>query len=297
MTQKQLFGIAKYPVALTILYLVLRQADWEAIRGYASSMPALLLVVAFLVFTLAQFASAARMNVYYKYLGKPLRFGYSIRLYYVGLFYNILLPGGIGGDAYKVYLLKKQKDYPVREGILIQLANRANGLLVLLLMVYAMLPFMDLPLPYPTIYAIMAALTIITIIGYIIALRTLLKSVAGAEWRALPYSMAAQLLNVICMLLLWSGIASDGYMAEFIFLFQVAAVAGMIPIAIGGLGIREFTFFYGAKWLAEQSGNPINSELGVVISLLMFAITVASALVGLLWLHRISKMNPCSEPK
>ncbi len=293
MIKKKWIAVAKYPIALLILYFVLRQADWHAIVGYAQNIPLVILLLVFALFTVAQCLSAARMNLYYRKVGKPLHWWYNVQLYYVGLVYNILLPGGIGGDAYKIYLLKRQKDYPVGEGVRIQLATRGNGLLVLLLSAYAMLPFIDLPLSRPQVLLLVVGLVVVTVAGYVVASRLLLKDIARIEWSALPYSVGVQGLNVLCMTLLWANLTQDGYLAEYILLFQLAAIAGMIPITIGGLGIRELTFFYGAQWISHISGNSVDGELGVVISLLMFAITVMSAVIGLRWLHSIGKMNPC----
>ena len=36
----------------------------------------------------------------------------SLKLYYKGMFYNIMLPGGIGGDGYKGYYLHNTLHVP-----------------------------------------------------------------------------------------------------------------------------------------------------------------------------------------
>jgi hypothetical protein len=36
--------------------------------------------------------------------GLKLNPKYNLRLYFLGLFYNVLLPGGIGGDGYKIFM-------------------------------------------------------------------------------------------------------------------------------------------------------------------------------------------------
>ncbi len=294
--KKRILGFAKYPIALLILYWVLQAADWDAIQTHVKAISPPLLIAAILCFTLAQMASALRMNAYYRHMGKPLSFAYGIRLYYVALFYNVILPGGIGGDAYKVYLLKKQMDYPIGEGIRIQLATRTNGLLVLLLSLYLTLPFMGLPFPMPLILAAVLLSCACTIIGYAILSRMLLKEVSRMEWRALPYSVGVQGFNILCMICLWAALSDGAQLIPYVFLFQLAAIAGMIPISIGGLGIREFTFFYGATLIGQLTGTALDPELGVVISLLVFAITVISALIGLLWIERIQQMSPCATP-
>ena len=55
----------------------------------------------------------------------PLR---NIKLYYVGMFYNLFLPGGIGGDGYKVWMLRREFSSSWKSLILISFLERLNGL-------------------------------------------------------------------------------------------------------------------------------------------------------------------------
>ncbi len=52
-------------------------------------------------------ASAARWSAYLDALEIPMRFLVTLRLYFVGTFFNSFLPSGIGGDAYKAVRLGK----------------------------------------------------------------------------------------------------------------------------------------------------------------------------------------------
>lgn len=290
---KRYLSMAKYPIAIAILIYVLGQADIEKIVGYVLHIPPLWLLLSFVFFTLAQILSTMRMNYYYRTIERRIELRYSLVLYYVGLFYNIILPGGIGGDAYKVYLLKKVADYPVRQGIRIQLLTRANGLLILLLMLYVSACFMIFP--WPSVYTVGLAVvaSIGTIAAYFILSRRLLKEAFLVGVRALPYSLGVQGFNVLTMVALWYGLGGGVHLADCVFLFQLAAIAGMIPVTIGGLGIREFTFFYGADVINRFSNGQLDGEFGVTISLLVFAITAVSACIGLIWLGKIEKMKPC----
>lgn len=46
-------------------------------------------------------SSAARWSAYLDALEIPMPFGTTLRLYFIGTFFNAFLPSGIGGDAYK----------------------------------------------------------------------------------------------------------------------------------------------------------------------------------------------------
>jgi len=292
---KRLFSYAKYPIALAILYVVLQAADAQRIWAHMREMPVWALIASFAAFSIAQYIAVLRMNAYYAHIGRPLDFLYSLKLHYVALFYNIILPGGIGGDGYKVYLLKRRAGYPAKEGIRIQLLTRTNGLLILMLSLMLLLPF--LPSPFPLWAVVLAALGLAALgtVAYFWLIPVLLRGSRAMEWRALPYSCGVQGFNLLSMVLLWAGLSHSGaHLADYMFLFQAAAVAGMIPVTIGGLGIREFTFFYGAEWINRFSTTTLDPEMGIVISLLVFAVTAASALIGLIWLGRIRTLSPCA---
>ncbi|MCI5050371.1 MAG: flippase-like domain-containing protein [Rickettsiales bacterium] len=289
---KPIWQWLKYPIAFAILAFVLSEADAVKILDYALDMPIYWLVAIFLLFFAAQFFAVLRMNFYYRTVGKHIGLRYSLILHYVALFYNVILPGGIGGDAYKVFLLKRVAGYPAKQGIRIQLLTRTNGLLVLMLTLYGFACFIDWPYPAMWIYGSMATLTIITLVGYFVLSNWLLKESVSIALRALPYSFAVQGLNVLVMVAIWLAMGGESHAIIYMFLFQLAAVAGMIPITIGGLGIRELTFFFGAIWLSSLTGSFINPEFGVAISLMVFAYTVLHACVGLIWLGKVGKMHP-----
>src|ERR1700744_5483900 len=50
---------------------------------------------------LSMAVSAWRLLSFFRSIGLRLNAWYNARLYFLGLFYNFLLPGGIGGDGYK----------------------------------------------------------------------------------------------------------------------------------------------------------------------------------------------------
>ena len=68
------------------------------------------LLVTFILFNLSQIVSAKRVHTYLSNINITPTFKYQLMLYYVGMFYNTLLPGGIGGDAYKAYKFQKAFD-------------------------------------------------------------------------------------------------------------------------------------------------------------------------------------------
>ncbi|HRF24042.1 MAG TPA: lysylphosphatidylglycerol synthase transmembrane domain-containing protein, partial [Chitinophagaceae bacterium] len=70
------------------------------------------LVLALLTFVVSKIIASFRLNIYFKNIFIRLSEWTNLKLYWLGMFYNLFLPGSIGGDAYKVLLLKKKFNAP-----------------------------------------------------------------------------------------------------------------------------------------------------------------------------------------
>ena len=57
-------------------------------------------------------------------------------------------------------------------------------------------------------------------------------------------------------------------------MFFISSVVSVVPISIGGVGLRELTFLYGLNILG------LNPAVGVVGAFLFFIITILSSLIG-----------------
>jgi len=90
------------------------------------------LLLALLFFNLSKILSSLRLNIYFSHIGVKISEIYALKLYYIGMFYNLFLPGGVGGDGYKIYLLKKSHNIKVSTLITATLLDRLSGLIPLL---------------------------------------------------------------------------------------------------------------------------------------------------------------------
>jgi uncharacterized membrane protein YbhN (UPF0104 family) len=78
-----------------------------------------------------------------------------------------------------------------------------------------------------------------------------------------------------CVVALIYGLGIHQEYLPYLVIFLVSSVAAIIPITVGGLGLRELVFLYGAQLFG------LNQEISVAISMLFFLITVLSSLIGL----------------
>ena len=123
-------GIAVLKLLLSglLLFLVFSRIPfrevWEVVNG---AKPAYL-TGALLAFTLSKWLSARRLNAYFHRIAIPLSQSSNLKLYLLGMFYNLFLPGGIGGDAYKGYLLNRVFKTPPKRLAQALLLDRLSGL-------------------------------------------------------------------------------------------------------------------------------------------------------------------------
>lgn len=297
--KKRVFSILKYAVALCLLGWVLSRAELSRMAEHVTSLPPLAIITAMIAFNLSQWFSALRLRYYYENAGMRMSQGTALALNYAGMFYNLLLPGGIGGDAYKVYLMKRMASFPVMPGIRVQFANRGNGLLAMLMLMFGMLSSLDVGIRKEWLVLLATLLSAISVYGYRFIAAKFLKENAEITWAAFRYSLGVQIMALVAVVALVLGMHAQAGMVEYLLLFLTAAILGLLPMTVGGLGVREATFFYGAHFFNHYSTTPVvDAELGVTLSLLYFGVTALSSLPGILcgrWLSQNLGQNPAGE--
>ncbi len=229
----------------------------------------------------AQWASAMRMRSYAASRRLPLSIRHASALYFAGMFYNTMLPGGIGGDGYKIYTLHRWYDYPVSESIRLMLAERASGLCVLLLLFYPIFyssRFAHL-LPLAGFWLGVAALA--TILGYWLLTPHVTRESRSASLHAGFWSLWVQGGTLASALVLWHFMPLEGGWLDYASLFLLSCIAAVLPLTIGGLGMRELIFISAAPYAADSQAAML--AFAIACSALYLGVALVAGL-ALLWL-------------
>jgi uncharacterized membrane protein YbhN (UPF0104 family) len=268
--------------ALALGY-VLSRVDLTQVGALIARSSPVALLAALLLFNLSKIVSSLRLNRFFRLLGLELTETEALRLYYIGMFYNLFLPGGVGGDGYKIYLLKKHRGHGVGELLSATLLDRISGLAPLLFFAgilflfsrYAeLLPWLrwldwaGLLLLWPTLWALY---------------RYLFPRFRSAFLSTTLLGTLTQLLQLAAAWALGRALGLEGMMTELLTLFLLSSVAAVLPLSVGGVGIREFVFLYGFSLLG------LSPDPGVAFSLLFFLITALSSLTGLFLRHGLER--------
>ncbi|WP_026966668.1 lysylphosphatidylglycerol synthase transmembrane domain-containing protein [Algoriphagus terrigena] len=259
------------------LFLVFRKIDTDQLLQTAKSIQWLWLIPAVLFFVGSKIATAFRLNLYFKNIGLHISERQNWRLYLVGMFYNLFLPGGIGGDGYKVYLLNKHYKTPVKSLVQASLLDRLGGLvaIVFLLLIFIFAVDLDLPfaseIPWELLVGI-AALLVFP--AFWLMQKVLLKAFLPSFWKANAWSMAGQLAQLVCA---WFILKSLGVTENFLayqLVFLLSSIVAVLPLTIGGVGARELVFVYAHTYVG------IDEAIAVAFSLIFFLISAAVSLTG-----------------
>ena len=91
------------------------------------------LLAAFTVYGMGVLLAAWRWNLLLIHIGVRLGYPIVLRLAFIGLFFNLFVPGGIGGDLIKMVYLKRESGDRFPQAVLTVLLDRLLGLAGLLL--------------------------------------------------------------------------------------------------------------------------------------------------------------------
>ena len=259
------------------LYLVFQKIDTDNLLQLSKTLSWGWLIPAIVLFVGSKVATAIRLNAYFANIHISLSFWENWRLYLIGMFYNLFLPGGIGGDGYKVYLLNNQFKTPVKELLKASLLDRLGGLIAILGLLFGILLVIELPLPLgnPGIGKILFAVGAIGMIpGFWLLQKFLFSNFLPSFWQGIFWSLVGQLAQmaaVVCLLLALG--VQDKFLA-YQAVFLLSSIVAVLPLTIGGVGARELVVVYAHSYAGIQETE------AVAFSLLFFLISAAVSLSG-----------------
>jgi glycosyltransferase 2 family protein len=275
----------KFLFSLIAIIYIYSKIDISEIQKYIVGVNWYYIIIVYLLLHLSQVFSVLRMRYYFGNLGVTWKFKQYLSTYYIGMFLNTILPGGIGGDAYRLVVLD-EKTHLTKKAIFKRLiSERASGLYILLMMTCVMMPFSNLYFVINNSIMLLILIIAIISLGYFISVRYLLTENKKRAIGAMKYSFFVQLTSVISayfILMSFAHSSPSGIIVfDYLVIFNFSCIASILPISIGGVGIREMMFVMAAKFI------PIDSELGVTMSLFYFLIYLMVAITA--WIHFVRK--------
>jgi uncharacterized protein (TIRG00374 family) len=264
------------------------------------------LIPGFLCFGLVLVCGAFRWQLLMRVQGISLGWFRVWKLVMIGMFFNLCLPGGVGGDLIKVFFAMREAPKSKSAVFLSIIVDRIAGMFALIIVsagVFAWFykPLMSLPMIRAfliTVGVIFGAFLLLIAIGIVIDKFHLARrlppkmpghaaildtarafSIYARDWKAV-------LGAVLISMPLNAFIFGTAIFAAFAFVGNPGAAAmtsvipivntiSSLPISLAGIGVREGLF---SVMLHSLYGTP--EDLAVLISITGFALGVGWGLIG-----------------
>lgn len=277
-------------ISVLLLTWIAWKTDWSAVVPAVARMNVSLWLAAVGALIAAQAVSAWRWQM----LARPLGFERSVpqllSYYFIGMYFNLLLPTSVGGDVVRAWYLggKGGRRLAALAAVFV---DRFSGLLVLLGL--ACVGALWLPPDLPAwIAGFVWGTAACAVVG--IAAAPLLARLGDGPSRRLHkvrlalatltaprlligstlLSLGVQAANVLLVVLLGEAIGAPVPFAYYWVLVPMVTLLTMLPVSINGTGVREgaMVLFLAPLGIPETTAVPLG--------LLWFTVFLAASLVG-----------------
>ncbi len=305
--KKAAFTAVQILVTLGILYIVFHSPEKRArMREALGNSDKIWLVGGFFAYGFVELFAAVRWNILLRVQGinlSPLRL---TALLMIGIFFNLFLPGGTGGDVVKTFYLLKETPGKNVQALLAVLIDRVVGLLGLMVVTIIM---MGLRYKWLAAFPITAGLTNFLLGLLIVALAGILFSFAVTGFNlvqklphrmpfrdkfvelSVAYNLYASAWKASLVAFIFSIGVHIGSFAVFYFsgrafrataslldFFAIMPIVNTItslPISVAGVGVRE-------KLFEELLGNlcHVPDPVAVLVSTSGFLVLAAWGVIG-----------------
>lgn len=282
--RKKGITLLKVVVSAALLYFIFTKLNVAEVFETVKKAKPLYLVFALAFFVSSKRIAAFRLNLYFHQLEIFLTQLSNLKLYLLGMFYNLFLPGGIGGDAYKGYVIKKKFEVETKKVVSVLVLDRLSGLLLLFMYACGLSVFLEISALIH--FKILFVLAIpISLMAFYFLNTKFFGYVLPVFWKSVGYSALVQLSQLVCVYFILKSLNIETHVVAYLVIFLISSIVSVVPLTIGGIGSRELTFFYGAAWLG------LNESTSVGVSMLFFLITALVSLIGIYYHFKRPKLD------
>lgn len=280
--KKSLLTALKIGVSLSLMIWVLSKLDWTQIGVVFTKADILFFILAIIFFVASQLVSVFRFDLFLRKEGVRISFWVNAQLYLLGMFYNFFIPGGVGGDAYKAYVLSKAYNKSLKSLGKIVFLDRFIGLVAIGFTISILLIFIEVP-----IHQYLKWLGVVLgFLGTLIILKLSNKFFHTHKKRiylGFLYSVLSQIFQLLCILCIIKSFAIEGNTIIYLTMFLISSILSIVSFA--GIGIREAVFYYGAHWFN------FNEDSSTIIALSFSLMTMVISFFGIIYVFKEIKFQ------
>lgn len=293
------------PLVTVALYvLIFYRLDLGALASRLGSTRLGYVTAGVVLYCCGQALSAYKWHLLLRPVRLAVPYSRILAFYFTGMFFNIFLPTIVGGDAVKAILLARETGAPARSTMTVFMERNVGLLALLTVATFAAwrmpsLDLFDVSLFILTL-AIFAAFILVNLLlisrspyglaDRIVALTPLarLHAPGASLYQAIiPYtrnlqallvtfflSLIFQAIVIVVVFLNTRALDQSFPMSAIAVFVPLISLAGMIPVSLNGLGVRDVLYLL----LFGQLGA--SPDVSVSLALLYFAVTLIASLPG-----------------
>ncbi len=282
--RKRLLTVLKIVISGLLIYFIFTKINFKDVLDTLKTGNPYYLAIGTLLVLLSKVIASFRLNLYFHHIEVKITQWSNLKLYFLGMFYNLFLPGGIGGDAYKGYVIQKEFKSGTKRVVSVLLLDRLSGML--LIFIYAcilgLLMESDLFQPFRILFIVAIPLSIFT---FWWINRKFFGYALPVFWKSLGHSALVQLSQLICVFFILKSLGVQFNQLEYLLVFLISSIVSVIPLTIGGIGSREVTFLYGADWLG------LHADTSIGVSFVFFLMTALISFIGIVYHFKKPKLE------
>ena len=220
--RKHALTALKVFVSVALIYFIFTKLDVANVVAILKTTNPFYLFIAAIFLVLSKVFASFRLNLYFHQLDVRLTQISNLKLYLLGMFYNLFLPGGIGGDAYKGYVIQKKFPVTTKRVVSALLLDRLSGLLLIFLYscLFAILLQNEFLANYRIAIAILG-LTSVLVFWYLN--RKLFTSLHAVFWKSFGYSALVQGTQLVSIILILKALSISLNTVAYLFVFMISS--------------------------------------------------------------------------
>jgi glycosyltransferase 2 family protein len=281
---------ARVAVTLVLLTWVAWETNWQEVGSAFARLRLELWLAAVAVLVATQFVSAWRWQALARPFGFERSIGQLVSYYFIGMYFNLLLPTSVGGDVVRAWYLDGHSGRRLAAFVAV-FVDRFSGLVVLLSLACAGVVLWPLELPawIPLFVWTAAGGAVLAVAGLprfarhskrvarrLDKVRQALRALRAPRLLlgSTLLSLGVQAGNVILVWLIGNAIGAEVPGGYYWIMVPMVSLLAMLPVSINGMGVREGATALFLAHLGVPDGT------AKTLALLWFAVFLTVSLLG-----------------
>jgi uncharacterized membrane protein YbhN (UPF0104 family) len=292
--------------SVALLAFVAWWTDWHRVGAAFQRLDWRFWLAALALHVVTQVVSTWRWQMFARELGLGGTFREYLSYYFVGMFFNLVLPTSVGGDVVRAWYLAHRpgpKNGQRMPAFVSVLADRVSGVVVLAFVACVATALCPIALPPVITYTVVGvgAAAASGVVGLPILNRLLHQPrfatkrlyhlqrltaggmvyyrngrlIAGTT----AISVFVQVNSVIVMALIGLGLGLPVPPLYYGILMPLMTLLTLLPVSVNGVGLREMST---VLLLNQLPATPVSEAEAVTLAFLLFVAQSAAALVGII---------------